>query len=174
MAAACLIGLWFVPETWIAGPIFQWEIIGGAGIRGAAAAVAGPACGALLLILLLAPSPPGWRRVGGAILGATALTLPLLGPATGIGLPVTLVLPAAAGLALLAAFAMSRGRGAAAHLLLLAVPLATMVRFLVFAALDDLPLTYLAGLKAPVRIWAAGLALASTLPPVLARSHRKQ
>jgi hypothetical protein len=163
-AAACLIGLWFVPETWIAGPIFQWELLGGAGFFGNAAAVAGPACGAPLLVLAFATRlPASCRRVAGASLGAAALVVPLLGPAPGIQLPVVLVLPVALGLSLLAALAAHRQRAAAAHLLLLVVPLATLTPFLLSAFYGDITITYIAGLKAPVRIWAASLALSASI-----------
>ncbi|HUT76185.1 MAG TPA: hypothetical protein VM285_00770 [Polyangia bacterium] len=163
VAAGCLIGLWFVPETWILGPVFQSELIGNAGFLETAGALAGPACGALLLVLAFARLPAGFRLAVGAILGAAALALPLMGRASGIQLPVALVLPASIGLSLLAALAWSRERVAAAHLLLLVVPLTALVPFLLSAAFGDVPLTYFAGLKAPVRIWAAGLALASAV-----------
>ena len=164
VAAACLIGLWFVPETWIAGPVFQWDLLGGAGFLGAAAAVSGPACGALLLVLAFATAlPERARQIAGAGLGATALALPLLGPAPGVQLPVALVLPAALGLSLLATLAALRQRTAAAHLLLLVIPLATLVPFLLSAIFADISFCYLAGLKAPVRIWAASLAIGASI-----------
>lgn len=163
ISAGVLMALWFVPEAWAAGPMFRWEMLGGAGVLESAAVVAGPACGALLLLLVLSPSPPSLRRAGGAFLGATALALPLFGTATGIPLPVALVLPVAVCLALLAALAAGRGMRAAAHLLLLIAPLATLIPFLLSWAFGHAPIAYLAGLKAPVRIWAAGLAIAASL-----------
>jgi hypothetical protein len=162
-AAGVLIGLWFVPETWILGPVFQWELLGGAGALETAVALVGPACGALLLVVALTRSSLPFSRVVGALLGAAALALPLLGQASAIQLPVTLVLPASAGLSLLAALAWSRRRFAAAHLLLLIAPLAVLVPYLLAAAFGDIPVTYFAGLKAPLRLRAAGLALASHL-----------
>jgi hypothetical protein len=163
-AAVALIGLWFVPETWILGPIFSWELLGGAGPLETAAAVAGPICGALLLVLAFATGlPSSVRRSAGAILGAAALALPLVGRAPAVQFPVALVLPAAVAMALLAALARSRGRLAAAHLLLLAIPLATLAPFVIGAVFDDIPMTYLAGGKAPVRIWAAGLAISASI-----------
>ncbi len=172
-AAATLVGLWFVPETWALGPNFTWEALGSAGPLALAAALSGPVCGALLLVLLLSPCPLSLRRWGGALLGAAALALPLLGPAPGVALPVALVLPAACGLSLAAALAFRRGRPTAAHLVLLVVPLAILTRFLVSAALGDLPIGYLSGLKAPVRIWAASLALVTTLSSYMSNDMRQ-
>ncbi len=161
VASAVLLAGWGVPDLWSTGPIFAWELIGRLSPFDAAAAIAPPACGAVLLAISVLPLSDEARAAAAILCGSIALALPLLSSSPNVVVPGWLALIAAvlaaSGGAWLIRVAERPRIAQALHALM---PAALLIAFSARVATGEDPAGYLAGFKAPVLIWAASAAAA--------------
>ncbi|MFO8074233.1 MAG: hypothetical protein R6V85_20415 [Polyangia bacterium] len=156
-----LLASWAVPDLWSTGPIFAWELIGRLSPFDAAAAIAPPACGAVLLAISVLPLGDATRAAAAILCGAIALALPLLSGSPNVVVPGYLALVAALLAASGGAWLIGIAKRALiAHALHALLPAALLVAFFARVAIGEDPAGYLAGFKAPVLIWAATAATA--------------
>jgi len=158
-SAALLILGWFVPDLVAEQSQFAWHRLAVADSFEIAAVLAPPACGALLLLAVLLPVALRTRAVIGRVVGPVAIVLPLLGSAPAVPIPGWIVAVAGVAGAAVSALLLSRSRALWAHVVLGALPVA-MIGIWLAGVFQGVPATLLAGVKAPLTIYAGMLATA--------------
>jgi len=173
-SAVLLIGSWVVPDVVADSSHFAWDRLSVAGGFEIAAVLTPPACGALLLLAVMLPIGLRSRAVIGRVVGPAAIVLPLLGTAPAVPVPGWIVAVAAVAGAAAAAFLLHRGREMWAHVLVGALPMGMLAVWLA-GVLSGEPAGFLAGIKAPIVVYAGMLATAVSagklLDPDLADSR---
>lgn len=171
VSAGLLMLSWIVPDAIAKSAHFPWDRLRVGGAFEIAAALAPAACGALLLIAVLLPIPLRARAVAGRIIGPAAIVLPLLGAAPAVPMAPWIVAVAAVAGAAAAALLLVRYRELWAHVVLGALPVA-MVGVWLSGVMSGEPVGFLAGLEAPVVLYAGMLATAVSAGTLIAPAAR--
>jgi hypothetical protein len=166
-SAGLLLLTWFAPEVVTPAVVFPWDRLPLAGPWGIAAVLAPPACGALLLLALLLPIPFRARALAGRLVGPVAIILPLLGAIPAVPVPGWVVAVAAVAGAAVAAWLLARSHDLWGHIAVGALPVAMLSLWLV-GLLRGEPAGFLAGIKAPIVLYAGMLATAVSAATLLA------
>jgi hypothetical protein len=172
-SAGLLIVSWVVPDAIAESAVFAWDRIAAAGAFELAAVLAPPACGALLILAVLLPIRPRSRALMGRVIGPVAVMLPLLGVAPAVPVPGWIVAVAAVAGAAAAAYLLSREHNLWAHVVLGAMPVA-MLGLWLSGVLGGEPAGFLAGIKAPVVVYAGMLATSTSAGRLLDPSLEKE